>query len=759
MERRGNDMNHIFVSYSHKDKDIVSGVVTVLRQEDMDVWQDDLGKSSGIPRSTKWREVIENALYSASGAIIFDTEKWHKSPNCIEEFDIITKNSIPYLRVFPAVDTDTSDIVSDILQWYNYSVGIEENKVRTWLFSEAYSFQQSKNRYHLIPRMKKIREAIDYLSELRDYRDQVDEERYAEKNPEIGKAISRLLKSARQRTVISLLTKIFFWVLVVSVVFFGYIISRVFPEMLEKSNTRGTTDAAMGVVYDTAEYDPIAAMSLLSMPELYDPHLVFVMQQLMVELDSVHLPVSFYPAASHEAAGYRSLPAAKTNSRFTVDISSTNGKVYILDLKLNTTKQLLLSCRPSDYCFSSDNRYLAVAAANKAAVYDLHGSLFPVALSYNFEDIQQIGFADNQVFVVTVTGNVVIWDNPITPKIHSRNLNEGSVFSGDNGYACAVYIDGTDLIYNNNNIEKIIPLSVDGKFDLHQITVSHDHRLAAAAYSTNDSDVDYILVLDLINERIISDYSAESVIGDLVFSLDDKTIVAACYDGKGIVKIGLMSGEIEFSNPSGFQNFTITTYRDMYLVTDINGWMMKYSAELGQIGDLFRVIPISVPAKQLAVSEKYGVAFTANRGGNTFTGCARTGLSSGRQDLFILPADQTMFSNTSVTVSHDGNYVAFGYPSGQVRVFEVRCMSMLWKNDSIAESVCALSFSGDDKSIHALGASGTLYTLKAENLAVVPEEDQLTAYWQGYIDKAVDKHQSMYALGLTYITPDSFILG
>ena len=55
-------MNHIFVSYSRKDEAVVDLFVAGLREAKVNVWQDKSGAGTGIPFSTKWFDVIVEAL-------------------------------------------------------------------------------------------------------------------------------------------------------------------------------------------------------------------------------------------------------------------------------------------------------------------------------------------------------------------------------------------------------------------------------------------------------------------------------------------------------------------------------------------------------------------------------------------------------------------------------------------------------------------------------------------------------------------------
>ena len=92
-------MEHLFISYSRRDEKYVSAVAEGLRSRGIEVWQDISGKASGIPYSTKWFEVIQEALFSSAGAVIFTSDQWEKSDPCKKEFELIRALDIPYKMV------------------------------------------------------------------------------------------------------------------------------------------------------------------------------------------------------------------------------------------------------------------------------------------------------------------------------------------------------------------------------------------------------------------------------------------------------------------------------------------------------------------------------------------------------------------------------------------------------------------------------------------------------------------------------------
>ena len=67
-------MRHIFISYSHKDKDYVHKLADALQSEGFEVWIDDR-----IDYGTRWPLVIETAIDSCDAFILIASENSHES--------------------------------------------------------------------------------------------------------------------------------------------------------------------------------------------------------------------------------------------------------------------------------------------------------------------------------------------------------------------------------------------------------------------------------------------------------------------------------------------------------------------------------------------------------------------------------------------------------------------------------------------------------------------------------------------------------
>ena len=753
-------MSHLFISYSRKHEAIVSEVAEILKEQGISIWQDVSGKASGIPFSTKWFEVIEDALYNSAGAIIFDSAEWRKSDPCKREFDIIEKNSIPYKTVNLEDGTNAQTMAYDIVSWYEHYVSNEENDARTWLFAQARSFQRNKAAAtYSKPKAKRIGEAFAHYRYLCACRYLLREERYVENNPEFALAIDGFLKMAKRKIVVRQTTKALGLLLAFSAVTAAWIGIELFSELVERSEASTTSRILINTTYRVAEYNPINAMSLLSSPAFFDPNQsLFLMQSAMLEFGSRVLPTSFFPNGSYEADAFKRDFVVQESSNFVVTLSETNGSVFVTDIEKDVTRQLLLDCRPSDYSLNDDETLLALAAANRAYVFDLRTSTFPTSLEFNFESIEKIGWREDQIFGITQRGNVVVWDNPIAPQINSRsNLGDSAMYLDDNGEMTALYIDEGSLIVNSGNVETVFPLKLNGVLDAQRVAISNDRTVAALSYAPADSDVDHIVIVDVTSGEIVSDYSTETSITDFVFSADDRFIVAACFGFRGIVKIDLSDGSTQFSGHSEVQNFAIALYGDRYLVADAFGRLAQYNSSLEQVGDWISVTNTPVPTRQIAVAAERGFVFTANRGGASLGRSARTSLADGNQNIFISQSGENVVSTTAVAVSPDENFVAFAYPDGQIWIYDVRAMNALWADRSIAEPVITLSFSADSDTVYALGSSGTIYSFCIEAVWPVPSAEYTVYFWQLYVNRAVEKHRQMYDLGLSYITPCSFI--
>jgi hypothetical protein len=99
-EAYSGDKPYIFVSYSHRDKELVYPVITRLFREGVRIWYDE-----GIPPSGKWIEQIANTLKKCEMFIIFITLNAVSSKHVRNEIYFANKND---KKIFPIYLTKTT---------------------------------------------------------------------------------------------------------------------------------------------------------------------------------------------------------------------------------------------------------------------------------------------------------------------------------------------------------------------------------------------------------------------------------------------------------------------------------------------------------------------------------------------------------------------------------------------------------------------------------------------------------------------------
>ena len=88
------DRPYLFVSYCHKDEDVVLPVLRFLQEEGVRLWYD-----TGIAPGTEWPEVIANHLDRSSVFLAFLSSKSQESHNCRKEFNFALMKNMPSLSV------------------------------------------------------------------------------------------------------------------------------------------------------------------------------------------------------------------------------------------------------------------------------------------------------------------------------------------------------------------------------------------------------------------------------------------------------------------------------------------------------------------------------------------------------------------------------------------------------------------------------------------------------------------------------------
>lgn len=118
------DQPYLFISYCHKDKDVVLPVLRLLQDEGVRVWYD-----TGIDPGTEWPEVIADHLDQSSVFLAFISQKSLESHNCRKEFNFALMKNMPSLSVIlePMQFTPVMKLqMSSVQAIYHYECGPEE---------------------------------------------------------------------------------------------------------------------------------------------------------------------------------------------------------------------------------------------------------------------------------------------------------------------------------------------------------------------------------------------------------------------------------------------------------------------------------------------------------------------------------------------------------------------------------------------------------------------------------------------------------
>lgn len=767
-------MNRIFISYSRQDEKQVTEFVEGLRKLGFEIWQDISGKRSGIPYSVKWFEVIEEAIFTASGAIIFNTETWERSVPCQREYQLIRNTNIPFMYI--SVDrlmAEREVVVDEAAFWCREQIYSRENGYCKWMLSGAYRmykglpvevyFPTGKHRpdktWRWLKNCRKILSAKKFQGP------------WVEKLPLFLKKAKRKFLFDLGSRLLGGIFLILAWIWIMTV----WEISQ----MGDIYNDSISIESAYASkVQRVGEYDPVQAMQMMEkygmaleeyIQDVRDygneTHIFhnhgdlladcvsrgyYKLNRTLADLVSRNYPVAFYESASDCSMDILDREENKVSSRYVVTLSDVTAQVFIYDKEYDITQQLLLAAVPETYCFNESGSELVIAAANKAYVHDLSGGTQPVLLSYNYEKISKLFMYGNRIYAITENNHVVVWDNPLQErKVTGRKAASGYMAQLQDGCIMAVYVDNGSLIMNIDNKEVSYQLPFEGVIDEDNITVSPDYACAAVSYRPDGGDSDIIGVIDLSNGVLKKEYDTRSNIVGFIFSEDGDFLVTTCYDENKIKRINLETGEMQESVGETFSNpYTIIEYEHKFLVCDVKGSLTVFDDTLNPVGD-YRVIGCRAPLKQLAVSQKYDRLLTAGRGGNMLYGNFMTWLSEDKRAIFVPVEGEQMVSTTSVAVTGTGEYAAFGNAGGSVYLWNVFSMDQIWNEHSIPEAIINMLFSDESSILYVLGSSGTIYEINMMGILdeCVPEQPE--TIWQMYMKKTNEIRGNMYGSGVS----------
>ena len=122
---------YIFVSYAHKDSDVVLPIIEALADNGFRVWYD-----AGIEAGSEWPSYIQDHITRCEKMIVFVTANCVKSPYCRREINLAVKLNKDILVVY------LED--ADLLYGLDFQLGIYQD-IRRSNFTEERLFLQKLN--------------------------------------------------------------------------------------------------------------------------------------------------------------------------------------------------------------------------------------------------------------------------------------------------------------------------------------------------------------------------------------------------------------------------------------------------------------------------------------------------------------------------------------------------------------------------------------------------------------------------------------
>ena len=86
---------YVFVSYAHKDSDIILPCVEAMKKSGINLWYDE-----GIQAGSEWPEYIAEKVASCSKFILFISKAYLESQNCKRELNFAISRKKDILSVF-----------------------------------------------------------------------------------------------------------------------------------------------------------------------------------------------------------------------------------------------------------------------------------------------------------------------------------------------------------------------------------------------------------------------------------------------------------------------------------------------------------------------------------------------------------------------------------------------------------------------------------------------------------------------------------
>ncbi len=741
-------MNHIFISYSRKDADAVFSIADLLRKNGVKIWQDVSGAGTGIPFSTKWFDVITEALYLASGAIVFRSENWEKSTPCKDEFELIRKCDIPYLELDPAAAAAAPEETLRLVQTFlKKAANAEENEIRTKMLSCAYEYKAGVNPYQIIPHSRGIvLSAADILYEMWEMKNAANRHDFKNRNKEIYPYILKYIRFARRTVVLRLAGMALVALMALAAIVLILAVPQAIKTGTEDAQKTYGGMAASGQIERIAGEDPLCAVNMtLALEEsAVTSGSYYSLYQNGARLMDARLPARVLTekdALYEKADG----AATKESALFSAELSVTSGSVTVTDKTTGMLRTLNAPCPVNAYAWSADGERLLYAAGSAVFVYNAAGKSAPLCLSENYEPVEKVRFAqiDGALYAAAFTsrGTAVLWELEDQPKTSRRSGVYFGVFT-ENETPEVVFVDGNDVVISRGGAERVLSPDITGTIRTPNYDVTPDG--SRIAFITESDGVSHVVAVSLEDGSVLADVETAYRATAAAFNADGTRICASA-EGCAILMVDVASGKAEYGPYENRHFYNVTKFGDQWILSDLYNFCVVFDSSMkirhrcGSVNYMF------TPVFDLLADAETGYLFTVNRGGAHNYGCTRFTVATNTINIFAVPEMEHTDANTAAALSGDGKYVAFGYSNGTVLVYETKGMFLVFRYSGLGESVSAIRFA--DGGLYVLGAAGNVYRVDMPALELSDGDEARLANWQTLKNRLTEK-KNTYISGL-----------
>ena len=749
-------MADIFISYTRADNSRVLEIEELLKKDGYKAWRDTVA----MPYAVNWEEAVIEAICRSQFAVIFDSEARREKMKevdsaCAREFDWIRSVNIRYI----IIDLDSQEnrspekVKNDIEQWIREEKNENRDEIEavTKLVAGGYAFKNDVVSFHKNDIPRSILWKIAKLLDLRAYKMYVDD------NPELGTGslelrpfIYEYLKRYRRRVVTGLYLRVVLLISIALILFFGYRSGKAFFQNMATSNQLIEYTNYISACSRTIDSDPMFGAALLNSNAIKSE---FAKSHNLLKVLNGRYPSEY--CVSGDAAQHIQKLTKNTGSQIKVTMNSNNGIVSLEDPDGVPLGSFAIDGVPVDYDVSEDEEYVVVCTDSKPYLYCTGNAYSAEPLKGNNEVIDKVYFSGRRVYAVTVNGNLVGWDlSDIQEKQLSYQLQDGRIMTDKDKDLAAFVSDGNLIINTNNTVQSfLLPSELSNGVDY----ISISHRGNEVALLGKGMDVKYcISVFDRESNAFVNKYVSGNRLGGLDFTMDDSALLFGDWTDCTLSRIELSNGQVEQSKQMDAKVYTIKAYNGGCVIGMTNGSMCSVDDQLSPASicswDYYGNI-----SKRIAVSENHGVYFTATRNTNNFAGNAKYFLNGDERKIILELQNVGTLAANDVTVSKDGEYVAYGNDNGVITVWDIDGLIPVLINSEIKEGIISLTFTGD-KNIVALGKSGTIYNVKLDPQVTECNGSDQEAQFGFLRQQCRDIYDRLWNLGLTDISEEQYTL-